>query len=402
MTPASRTLLHLGGGRLQLPALRWARAQGLEVVLTDADEEAPGRALADRFHRVGGTETKTLVALARELAAEGRFAGAFCNNDYGLLAVSAIGAATGTPHVPREAVLRALDKRAAKEVWRTQEIPTPEWFEASDAGQARAAATAFGGPAIVKPIDSSGSRGVTAIATADESAAAWHAARQHGETILVERLARGRHLDVNGLYLDGVFHPAGILDRVFSAPPACVPVFGTQPAALSVAEASAAYDLLEVATRALGIEVGPVKADVILEPSGPTLLEVAPRLHGEVSTAHVTPLCFGTSPIAVWFAHLAGRRPKPCFRADRATGVAGWHAILPERAGRFVAIEGEAAARAVPGVTDLLVTRRPGTPLPPPSDNRAVCGFVWATGPTRAAVEATLRAARAALDVVVE
>jgi biotin carboxylase len=402
MPPAAPILLHLGGGPLQLPTLRWARAQGLEVVLTDADEGAPGRALCDRFHRIGGTDVPALVALARDLAGEGRFAGAFCNNDYGLIALAEIGAATRTPHVPREAVERALDKLAAKETWRDREVPTPEWFEAATPAEARAAAVAFGGPAIVKPVDASGSRGVAAISGADQAEAAWHAAREHGRTILVERLARGRHLDVNGLFLDGVFHPAGILDRVFSDPPACVPIFGTQPASLGIGDASAAYDLLEVATRALGISVGPVKADVILEPAGATLLEVAPRFHGEVSTAHVTPLCFGVSPIELWLAHLAGRPARPSYRADLAQGVAGWHAILPARGGRFVALEGQDEARALPGIVDLLVTRRPGATLPAPDDNRAVCGFLWARGATRAEVEATLRTARRRLDVIVE
>ncbi len=412
--PAPRTLLQIGGGRLQLPLLGWARAAGLSVVLADGDEAAPGRPLADRFHGLRGDDVPALVALARELAAEGNFAGATCNNDFGLSAVAAIGAATGTPANSPTATARALDKRAAKERWQGLGIATPTWFDVTSAAETVRAVTSLlesGQGAVVKPADSSGSRGVTSLAAAHEAERAWQAARAHGEHVLVEELVVGRHLDVNGLFLDGAFHPAGILDRHFTAPPTCVPVFGTQPAQLSSAEERRVYRLLENAARALGLGIGPIKGDVILGAAGPVLLEVAPRFHGEVSTAHVSPLCFGASPLEAWVRYLANGE-RPVAMALPATGAgttltnrapaAGWLAILPERAGRFVGLTGEDAARDVSGITDLLVTRRVGTELPETRDNRSVCGFLWATGKDPAEVESTLFFARSRIEVIVE
>jgi hypothetical protein len=76
--------------------------------------------------------------------------------------------------------------------------------------------------------------------------------------------------------------------------------------------------------------------------------------------------------------------------------------MLPiERGGRLVAVEGLDRARAVPGVESASVSVPPGETLVPLPEGDRYLGFVLARAASPAEVEAALRGAWAALDVVV-
>lgn len=397
-----RALLAIGGGRLQLPALRWARAAGLHLVVTDQDPNAPGRKLADRFDVISGTDVDALLELARDVDAVHDLVGAYSPHDFGLPAVAAIGAALGKPAASPEAVARCLDKAAATRALRAAGIPTPEGTTVADETELMDALQRIGTPAIVKPADSSGSRGVRAVTTAEEALRAFDEALHHSRHVVLERQLHGHHVDVNGFFREGAFLPGGLLDRFFTPAPVCVPTWGLQPSRLTPQQADATYRLVDRAARALGVDAGPVKADVVWTDDGPVLLELAPRFHGDVSTAHVSPLSLARSPIQAWFATLAGVGGPFDVVPTRAERVAGWMAILPEAAGTLRRVRGVEAARAVPGVDDVLIHRSPGYTIPTLGDNRAVCGFVWASGDSAQRVEERLRRACALLHAEVE
>jgi hypothetical protein len=70
-------------------------------------------------------------------------------------------------------------------------------------------------------------------------------------------------------------------------------------------------------------------------------------------------------------------------------------------AGILHGVSGVEAARAVPGIEDVVVTAPPGREVVPLPEGDAYLGFAFARGETPAAVEASLREAhrRLAFDV---
>jgi hypothetical protein len=90
--------------------------------------------------------------------------------------------------------------------------------------------------------------------------------------------------------------------------------------------------------------------------------------------------------------------PLPAWGRPSATGVL----MLPiERSGRLVAVHGAEAARAVEGVTGVVISIGPGQEVIALPDGDRYLGFVFARAATPDAVEHALRQAWAALEVEV-
>ena len=82
---------------------------------------------------------------------------------------------------------------------------------------------------------------------------------------------------------------------------------------------------------------------------------------------------------------------------EREGAAAGAMMIPIPAAGVLKAIHGEDAARAGPGIEDVVITMEPGRELVPLPEGASYLGFLFARGGAPAEVEAALRAAHRAL-----
>src|SRR5262249_28584030 len=146
------------------------------------------------------------------------------------------------------------------------------------------------------------------------------------------------------------------------------------------------------AVRALGLGHGPIHAELRVSPSGPVVLEVAARSIGGLCART---LRFGTGVGLedIIVRHALGHDVAPA-REARAPGVM----MLPiPRAGVLRRVDGVDAARAVPGVEDVVISIPLDKELEPLPEGGSYLGFVFAAAATAAEVEDALRAAHARL-----
>ena len=125
------------------------------------------------------------------------------------------------------------------------------------------------------------------------------------------------------------------------------------------------------------------------------MLEVAARSIGGLC-ARTLRLGAGISLEEVILRHALGLPLEDLTRESQASGVM----MLPiARSGTLVAVHGQEAARAVPGVVGLEITVPIGRPIHALPDGDRYLGFLFARGATPAAVEVTLQRAQRLLDV---
>ncbi|WP_201574139.1 ATP-grasp domain-containing protein [Psychrobacter sp. H8-1] len=156
----TKRILFLGGAPTQTPPIKYALEQGYYVITCDYLPENPGHKLAHEYYDISTTDKDAVLTLAQELKIDGIVAYA---SDPAAPTAAYVAEKMGLPGNPYAAV----EVLARKDYFRTFladngfNVPRSESFYELE--KARNWLNEIGVPAFIKPIDSSGSKGVTRI-----------------------------------------------------------------------------------------------------------------------------------------------------------------------------------------------------------------------------------------------
>ncbi|TVR84784.1 MAG: ATP-grasp domain-containing protein [Rhodospirillales bacterium] len=271
--------LILGTGAAQVDAIRHLKKHGWWVAGCSYRREGPGLTLVDRFLLIDIADVDGLATAARENDVNLIYS---VGSDLAMPTVAMVAKRLGLGRLiePETATL-LQDKARLRDFLARHQISPVAYRVVSDAGD-------IDGwdhfPAIIKPTDSQGQRGVFQVesrAEAKERLSAALAASRGGQVILEERLD-GPEVSANVFVLDGRVVVNEISDRLVVADfPGGIPRGHVIPAQSAPAPVLAqARALVEQCVGALGITNGPAYFQMKLTVSGPRIIEITPRLDG--------------------------------------------------------------------------------------------------------------------------
>jgi biotin carboxylase len=251
----------------------------------------------------------------------------------------------------------------------------------------------------VKPTDLSASRGVIRADDVDAAVDAATRIRTMSDgPILVEEYVPGFEVAVEGLA-----RGAGTLDvlAVFDKPdPLEGPYFEetiyVTPSRLPDEIVTRVSHMTSLAARAIGIDDGPVHAELRIDGTRIWLIEIAARSIGGLC-ARTLRFGAGIGLEDLILRHALGM---PIERAVREHDAAGVMMLPIPCAGVLEEVRGQDAARAVDGITGLEITVPRGRVVKPLPEGDRYLGFLFARAATPGEVEQALRAGHAELDVV--
>ena len=376
-TAPDKAILCIGASELQRPVLEAAKHSGAFLAISDKQPSSLIAEFADDYCEIDGKNIGKLLSYAESIHKRVPLSLVYSGSDFGLPAVAAISEKYKLPACSTYALNLSTNKAKAQEHLKRNGFFVPEHVISP-----HPTAPALNCPLVVKPIDGSGSMGVTIVSNPDEYPNAFLSAVgvSPSRTVLVEEWVAGLHIDVSGFIAGGRFFPGGILDRFFTAPPSCLPTHGTQPPkTVSGEQLNLIYTTLWEAALCLGIYDGPVKGDFILVDGKPCIIEITPRFHGDISTSHVAARAYGQSPVACWFDWVIRKRKPTCsFSLDHRC-VAGWRAIVAPSLGSVRSIDfSRSNDKDHSRKQAIYIHRHVGFVVPSVTDNRAVIGFVTA------------------------
>ena len=155
-----KKILFLGAAPTQIPPLQYARAQGHYVITCDYLPNNPGHKIADEWHNVSTTDKEAVLNLAKQLNIDGIVAYA---SDPAAPTAAYVAEKLGLPGNPYQSVLTLARKDLFRAFLKEHGFNVPRSQSFYDRESARAWLAEIGLPAFVKPVDSSGSKGVTKI-----------------------------------------------------------------------------------------------------------------------------------------------------------------------------------------------------------------------------------------------
>lgn len=273
-------LVAVTAGRWQRHGIREARAAGLKVLAIDADPHAEGFAAADHVLHMELDSHDAVIRALRALDKNIQGAVSFVS-EVGMALAASIREEFDLPGPRIELCQRLIDKAIQRSIWSEKGIPGPRWAAFREAKEVLKAMSEFGFPLIIKPTDSSGSRGVTKIESADEDltdavARAFQFSRS-GHVIL-EEFMDGAEFTVEVFAADGAVHVLAVTEKK-----KVEGTRGTVARELATPERSQEVvthiaDAVVAAFHALGYTEGPGHAEAILKKDGSVgLVEVAGR-----------------------------------------------------------------------------------------------------------------------------
>ncbi len=280
-----KRIMFLGAAAMQIPPIRYARRQGHYVITCDYLPENPGHQLAHEYHNVSTTDPEAVLEVARRARIDAIIAYA---SDPAAPTAAYVGNTLGLPSNPYEAVLTLTRKDLFRRFLRDHgfRVPRSESFDVLREAQEYAATLRL--PLFVKPVDSSGSKGVTQVQDLDDFQAAFAYALSYSRAkrVVVEEHIRRHGYQVAG---DGFVVDGRLAFRCFANEHfdklcnGLVPVGESFPAIHDHQLLDTAHRETQRLLTLLGMQTGALNFDFVFTEAGEFFfLELGPRNGGNL------------------------------------------------------------------------------------------------------------------------
>ena len=276
-----KTVLFVGAGRHQRRAILQAKERGLRVVAVDRNPDAPGLKEADIAKVVDFSDTEAVLKATARIKLDGVLT---VSADRAVPVVAAVAEARGLPGIGVETAHLMTHKVAMRRRFADAGVPQPRFAAVRTISETRRAADEVGFPAVLKPADSGGQRGVFRVESLDDIRAHLHEAliaSPTGEAIL-EQYVDG--IEMNGIVIargDEAI-PLTLSDRL--RPPGQgfgVGWIHVYPATIYGAQLEEAERVAQHTVHALGLENAIAFPQLIARPDGGvSVVECAARIPG--------------------------------------------------------------------------------------------------------------------------
>ena len=206
------TVLFVGAGRHQRRALSRVGELGATIVAVDRNPDAPGFAHADRSEVVDFGDVAAVAEGGRRHSVDGVMTFAA---DRAVPVVAMVAQELDLPGIGTETAHLMTNKIAMRRQLADAGVPQPRFAALRHIREVPTAADAVGFPAVLKPADSAGQRGLSLVASVDDIERHLHAALAQSteEEAILESYHPG--LEVNGLLVarDGEVTVVTLSDR---------------------------------------------------------------------------------------------------------------------------------------------------------------------------------------------
>ena len=321
-----RKLAIIGASYLQMPLIETAKNMGFETHVFAWKDNAPGETAADVFYPISIVETEEILSVCRSIGICG-----ICSiaSDLAMKTVSAVAAALGLPGNSTEAAEHAMDKHQMRTLFALHGDPSPRSILVETAEDLAGSDPAF--PLIVKPLDRSGSRGITKIYAANELPAAIEAAKAAGfqKKALVEEYAEGKEYSAEGISVNGRHRLLAVTEKFTTGSPHFIETGHLEPAGLTRAQYQEVESVVSHALDSLGLTTGASHSEFKIRTDGSiVLIEIGGRMGGDLIGSSLVPLTTGIDYVKAVIQCAVGE-PVDLQAKDHA-GAAGVRFLLNE------------------------------------------------------------------------
>lgn len=290
-------LMIFGAGMLQVSLIKTARKLGYYTIVIDPDSTAIGKSVADEFIVVSGSDFENTFNIANKNKVKGIVTAA---TDKPLLMMAKVAENLDLPFPSQAAIYNTINKFELKKILLENKIPCAKGvftnlLEINE--NLKHSDVSF--PIIIKPIDSSGSRGVYYCKTMEELIGVYSKCIEYSkfDKVLIEEYLEGPEISIEALIQDNNLCIIQITDKTVAPFPYTVEMGHLQPSRFQSAYGSEIYQVLNTVVKALNLNNCALHPEMKITKNGIKIVEIGPRLGGDFITSHLTPLSTGINMV---------------------------------------------------------------------------------------------------------
>lgn len=284
-----KTILLLGGSRQQVPAIETAKQLGYRTVLIDYLLDNPGQYIADKWYNESTTDIEAVYRIAKEEKVDGILAYA---SDPAALPAAIVCERLGLPTNPASSVEILGVKHKFRQFLANNGFPCPKTYTFTPSTPIKEIEQGLENlkfPIVVKPTDSSGSKGVSFLENTEKLRKAISHADEYSRNkiLIAEEFIQRGFPDVIG---GDIFVENGKI--ILFGDMAClrgdngkslIPIGKKMPNGLNTVQSELLHAELQRLVTALGIRSGELNIELIIDKDDrPHFLELGPRAGGNM------------------------------------------------------------------------------------------------------------------------
>ena len=290
-----KKILILGAGEMQIPVIQKANEMGYESIALDYDEDAVGFKYANKKYVVSSTDAEKVLAVAKQENADALLT----TSDYPVNVVAKVSQILGLPAMSPEVANICTNKYLQRKLFSENRINAPKFYLISENVDL---SNYNDFPYIVKPVDSSASRGVRKVGQLAELEDAINEAKAFSRTgqVLIEQFIGGKEFSVETLTQNGETTIASITEKLVIGEEYGYFVEDThiEPARINAEEWQVIEGEVKKALKLIKADNCPSHTEVKLWNGKPYIIEMACRLGGDYITSDLVPLSTGIDMLA--------------------------------------------------------------------------------------------------------
>ena len=295
-----KKLLILSGDSYHIPFIKKAVEMGYYTITCDFFENNPGHKFAHEYHNVSYTDKEAVLALAKELKIDGITCFAV---DEAMTTVTYVAEKLRLPSYPYESIEIINNKDKFREFLRKHNFHVPKAKGYTSFEEAKFEIFNYEMPVMIKPVDSSGSRGISKIDTIEDLEEKIEYALSCSK---VKRFIIEEYIESNGYQVggDGFSVNGELVFRCFSnnhlndnGLNPFVPLGGSWPSLLPEHIQNKIHDEIQRLINLLNMKTGPYDFDIRVDKNENVFfIEMGARIGGNL-IPHITKYATGVDLI---------------------------------------------------------------------------------------------------------
>ena len=293
-----KRLAIIGASYLQQPLIEKAKEMGLET---------HGEKTADFFYPISITEKEQILSKCKEIGIDG-----ICTiaSDLATVAVNYVANAMGLAGNSEECVKLSTNKHNMRKAFEENGDPSPKSIMVHSVEDLWGIELTY--PVIVKPVDRSGSRGITKLQSSVGLTEAIENAKEQGfeKYALVEEFAEGQEYSVEFISYNGKHHFLALTKKYTTGAPHFIETGHMEPAPVSEAQLDKVKRVVSHALDSLKIKNGASHSELKIDKDGNIkLIEIGARMGGDFIGSHLVQLSTGIDFVKAVIQIALGEEP---------------------------------------------------------------------------------------------